>query len=160
MAPELRRSAIYVILGCTFLAFAAYGIGHFVLERPPSAIAPFFSVLGVMALVMIAPLRWTLRIDETGVARRWLWRWDHWSWNDFASGRIEKRPPFVFVDRGRPWWRARLSIGYLSEAEVKVAIGIINEHYQMPASAPVADRLVIRYGLRTWMTATKWGIIT
>ncbi len=148
LAPEYRRSAVYAMVGFVFLGVVGAGLGISVLDRKPSETALVGIVYGTVAAAMILPLRWRLRLDDAGIARRWLWRWDRWSWDDFASGEIEKKPPFTFVDRRRPWWRRRLALAYLAKADRKHVIETINRHYRMPAPAPMGDRLVLRYGFR------------
>jgi hypothetical protein len=67
----------------------------------------------------LAILRWKVRIDDRGISRRWLYRWDHWPWDHIASGRIEKRHPHTLYDPSRPWWRRRLSLEILAAADIR-----------------------------------------
>jgi hypothetical protein len=98
MAPELRRSAIYAMVGFALLAVVGYVIHGVVLERDLIGVVVGNGIFIAVSLARIVPLRWALRVDGSGIARRWLFRWDQWSWDDFASGRIEKRYPLSFVE--------------------------------------------------------------
>jgi hypothetical protein len=97
---------------------------------------------------MLVPLRWELRVDESGITRRWLFSWHLWSWADFASGRIEKRYPITFVDPDRRWWCRKLRLAYVAEAELRELIRLINDHYRLPAAPMLPDTLQIKYGFR------------
>lgn len=142
LSPELRRSAIYAAAGGVLIVGVAYGIGNI-------AIAGLSVSVAGIALALALALHWALRVDDHGVERRhWLLCTDVWSWEDFASGRIQKRHPIVFVDPERPWWRRKLGVDYLSKAECAELMGVINERYRMPEPPPVAEALHLHYGFR------------
>ena len=148
IAPEFRRSAIYAMVGFALLVPVAFWSAHVMQRRDPLNTAFVCGSFGAIALAMIVPLRWALQVGECGIARRWLFGWDFWSWGDFASGRIEKRYPITFVDPERPWWRRKLRIAYLADAELKDLIQLINEHYRLPATPVLDEVLRIKYGFR------------
>src|ERR1022692_3820766 len=80
IAPELRRSAFYAMVGFALLAVLAYWLGRALLDREPWPIAVCCSIFAAISLAMIVPLRWAVYVDGSGVARRWLVGWDLWSW--------------------------------------------------------------------------------
>ena len=97
-------------------------------------------------MTAIVPLRWSLRIDDQGIGRRFLFRWDVWSWADISSGRIEKRHPYTLVDPKCPWWRRKLSLEYMTRADISHTMEVINTYYQLPTAPQVPDILEIKYG--------------
>jgi hypothetical protein len=148
MAPELRRSAVYVLVALPLLAPVAFWVALFAQQRSILEATLICSFLVALGMGMFLPLRWAVRVDDQGVARRWLIRWDLWSWDDFASGRIEKRHPFTFVDPLRPWWRRRLRLDYLDGVERMEVSDLINGRYRLPPSPPRRECLQIPYGFR------------
>jgi len=106
------------------------------------------SILVIIALVAAIPLRWAVRIDERGVARRRQIGWDLWKWEAFASGRIHKGLRFSFVDPERPWWNRTLCLDNLSKDDIRWVMEQINSHYRLPPPPCVPDTLSIRFGLR------------
>ena len=147
--PELRRSAHYVVAASVPLALVAFWVNEFIGNETPVAGAvgcPFFVLL---CMTMIVPLRWALRIDDQGVARRFLFRWgDPWTWADFASGRIEKRHPYTLFDPARPWWRRRLSLTHMAATDIARTMQRINTYYRLPSPPQLPDVLEIKYGFR------------
>jgi hypothetical protein len=148
IAPEYRRSVIYAMVGSALLALVLYWIGYVFLERDLLGTIVACSMFGLFAILMIVPLRWTLKVDDVGISRRWLIGWDHWSWQDFASGRIEKRHPITLVDPDRPWWQRTMNLGYLADADLKSLIQRINTHYQLPPAPILPEMLLVPYGFR------------
>jgi hypothetical protein len=163
LAAELRRSCWYVIAALPLLGVVLFWVQGFteglVNERPsPVGSAIVCLVFLSTAIAMAWPLLWRLRVDAQGISRRrWFW-WDHWSWLDIASGRIRKQHPIALVDPGRPWWRGKLSIGYLQGGDAKQVIDRINEHYRLPPPPVVPATLTIRYGFRRSATFDSKGI--
>ncbi len=80
VAPEVRRSAYYLLASAAPLVAVGFGVSSFAGSVTREAVG--FSVLVLAACVaMIVALRWNLRIDDQGVARRLLFRWDLWPWS-------------------------------------------------------------------------------
>jgi hypothetical protein len=162
--PELRRCCWYglggegVVLGTVFLVdwfLANCGLPR---DRPPGGLAVlvvFFALLGVATVL---PLRWRLRLGPDGIARRWLGRWDSWTWADFASGRIEKRHRHRFRDPERPWWRRRLTLDYMASDDIRDVVDAVNAHYRLPPPPDVPERLTLKQGLRRKMVLDHQGI--
>jgi hypothetical protein len=86
--------------------------------------APFKSTVLLFPLVML-PLacdsiflmhRWRLRVDQRGIARRFRWKWDLWTWQELRDGTVTGRGK-CFRSTARPWWRRRLCLTYLGDAD-------------------------------------------
>jgi hypothetical protein len=157
LTPELRRSAIYGMVGFALLAGAAYWIANAILERD---FWPTFLICAVFAAIsaaMIFPLRWALRVDDQGVAQRFLFGWDQWHWSDFSSGRIVKKH-FTFFDPQRPAWTHTFTIELLSDSDRDELLNLINERYRLPAPPKLPERLEIRCGLLGRLEIQRNGI--
>lgn len=149
IAPEYRRCAIYAMIGSGLLGVGAWWVGQVLPpQRDPWATAAVCAVFAAISSAMIVPLRWRLRVDGSGIARRRLFGWDLWPWDDFASGRVEKRHPITLVDPGRPWWCRKLNLAYIAHPEFGDLIRLVNEHYRMPDPPTLPDSLRIHYGFR------------
>jgi hypothetical protein len=146
MRPEWRRSAIYAIIGGTLLIGGIYWTMYVFLERDPWGTLVFCCLIGLGSLAMIFPLRWALRVDGLGIARRRLLGWDHWAWSDFSSGRIVKSGGFTLFDPLRPWRFRTLTLDFLADAERKEVGQFINQHYRMPDPPALAETLHIKCG--------------
>jgi hypothetical protein len=159
IAPEYRRSAIYALIAVVPLWLILFWVAHFIQGNAPWRAAARGTPFLLLGLAMIVPLRWALRIDETGMARRILFRWDAWSWEELASGRIEKRHPLTLVDPARPWWRRRLALSYLQAADMALVIQRINAVYRLPDPSPLPEVLAIKYGFRRSARFDSQGIL-
>jgi hypothetical protein len=157
MAPELRRSAIYAMVGFAVLAGATYRIGRSILERDFWPTFLICTVFAAISVAMIFPLRWALRMDDQGVAQRLLFGWDQWHWSDFSSGRIGKKH-FTFFDPQRPAWTHTFTIELLSDFDRAELLNVINERYRLPAPPMLPERLEIRYGFRSRLEIQRNGI--
>lgn len=125
--------------------------------RGPSAAAGA-GILVAAAMAMAFPLRWALRVEELGIARRRLIGWELWEWGAFESGMIHKEHPFTFIDPRRPWWGSKLRLSGLSKDDVKRLIALINSRYQLPPPPPVPDSLAISFGFRRRAAIGTTGI--
>lgn len=147
MAPELLRCCWYVMLGAGLLMLATYWVGS-VAGKPLNEMAVVMAVLGLLGASMAIPLRWTLRIDGTGVSRRLCLRWDRWSWDDLASGRVQKLLPRTLLDPQRPWWCRKLRLDCLASTDFHAVMYVINRIYVLPAAPEIPEQLTIRYAWR------------
>jgi len=143
---ELRRSAYYVLAAAPLLAVTAFFVSRFARHDGTTIAILTGGFFLLLCLTMVVPLRWSVRIDDQGVARRLLWRWDIWTWADISSGRIEKRDAYALSDPERPWWRRSFELGYMAPKDIAQAIKLVNAHYRLPAAAPLPDNLKIRFG--------------
>ncbi len=145
--PQYRRCCWYMLGSMPLVQGVAAAVGKYTDLKPANV------VMGCLLLALIAsalawPLSWRLRVDARGIARGRLFWWDHWTWQDLASGRVRKEHPFILHDPARPWWRRRLTLGYLTEGDQRALVSLINEHYRLPPPPALSDSLTIRYGHR------------
>jgi hypothetical protein len=157
IAPEYRRSLIYVAVGLFALVPVAMWVHAFVKRRPPDNVLGCLVVISVGVVLLLAAFRWVLRIDQRGLARRILFWWDRWDWTDLASGRIEKRQSSL-VDPQRPWWRRKLRLEWLTSEDRQSVVERINEHYRLPPAPPVPESLRVKYGFRRSVTFDRTGV--
>lgn len=148
MLPELRRSAVYVMVSVPLLAIVFMCVEHAAPQKGPIDHAITYAIFTLITLAMAFPLRWALRLDDRSIARRRLFRWDVWDWEDFATGRIQKRYPFTLYDPDRPWGRRSLRFGYIPKAEFEYVLGRVNAHYRLPPPPEVRDSMQIKWGFR------------
>jgi hypothetical protein len=92
LAPAYRRCAVYLLVGMVLVACLLHLVGAFVRRQPGfHGEAPGELIGGTFLVVLlVAPailiLRWKMRVDERGIARRRLWGWDLWPWEAFQDG--------------------------------------------------------------------------
>ena len=147
-APHLRRCVIYLIVGFVLSLPLMVALAIFVTPNRWVGLVVVYGLVVVLFSSFAPWWRWAVRIDDGGIVRRRLFRWDRWTWDDFASGRIEKRHPMEFIDPQRPWWRRKLTIGMLSNSDLKDVVGRINEHYRLPPPPMCPDVLRLNFALR------------
>jgi hypothetical protein len=148
IAPELRRCCYYVLVGVVVVAGTAYWLTCVLQARSLDNFYAICVILAGVAGAMMLPLRWRLRLDEQGLQRRLLIRWDLWSWDDMASGRLKKTQSHTLLDPARPWWRRTLSFGYMTQEHVQSVVRAINAYYRLPAPPELPERLTIKYSFR------------
>jgi hypothetical protein len=146
------------MFGALVLLLVYYWTARFVQNRGAADISAGCVVFALLAAAMVFPLRWRLRLDQEGVSRRLLFRWDLWSWADLASGRLRKLHPYTLYDPERTWWRRKLGLGHMAPADIREAIATINTHYRLPPPPDVPDALTIKYGFRRSVTLDNQGV--
>jgi cbb3-type cytochrome oxidase subunit 3 len=149
IAPEFRRCCWYIIFGGFMFVIVVNWIARFLPDRNPEGITFSWKLFGMLAAAMAYPLRWRLRVDQTGVSRRILFWWDSWPWADLSSGRIRKLYPYTLRDPERPWWLRTLRLKYMASKDIQEVISAINMYYKLPAPPDVPPTLTIKYGCRT-----------
>jgi hypothetical protein len=161
LPPELRRSCWYVVVGVLVIG----GTCVLLFVKWP-VIRPNVGLADVVAQVVVAlavaavsclPLRWRLRLGSDGVSQRWI-RWQTWSWEDVAAGRIKKTPSGNLSDPDRPWWRRTIFLSMLSSDDFRIVSDAINEHYRLPAQLPQPESLRFQYGFRRTAVFDPTGI--
>jgi hypothetical protein len=158
IAPEYRRCCWYAMIGFIAVAVTVYGAQRYMQAHTVREVATVCGFIVILAALSLTPLRWKLRVDEHGVARRLFWRWQIWSWSDFVSGRITRLPSYTFCDPARPWWRRTLRLEFMDHAEARQVLHAIEAHYQPPAPPEAPDALTIKIGLRTSISFDKSGV--
>lgn len=154
IAPQYRRSAIYLLVSIPIVTAVGIYSGIYATDMlhqslPEEARFSFVMppALLVFFLVLILPsMLWSLRMDDRGISRRRWWGWDLWSWDDLASGKIQKHHPFTLVDPLRPWWRRKLNLDCMGDDDIQQVIRGINLRYRLPPPPQVAESLDIKYG--------------
>jgi hypothetical protein len=145
LAPEYRRSALYMMVGSVLFTGVAWWVESTVRRDSQYVVSIGCALLGVS---MIWPLAWRLELDGDGLARRRLWFFDRWNWEDFGNGQIQKGFRFALDDRQRPWWRRKLDLEYLTDIDRSSVLAAINEHYRLTEPPDRLDELSIKYAFR------------
>jgi len=158
IAPELRRCCYYVIIAAIVFAGLIYYVMRIDGGRPIEDLITGWVMFGGIACASMLPLRWRLRIDGQGLQRLRLFRWDLWSWDDMASGRLKKRFPYKLVDPARPLWRRTLNLEYLGGENTQIVFKAINAHYRLPEPPELPERLKIKYGFRRTAILDEDGV--
>lgn len=147
LMAELRRAAIWAIVGCLLIAPVAWYVG-IAIGRDPAG-------LMVMVVGCITGTLWLsqyllprVKVDDAGIHRRILWWWDPWHWNSIVTGQVRDGVTHhSYQDPGRPWWRRDLRLGYLEEADAKGINDLIRRVWVPPALQPLPEMLELRI---TW----------
>lgn len=163
VSPEHRRCCWYVLVGAMVsIAVAAWVTSMDMAAANTGWLAFGFgsaaTLLAVLTL-LFAAYRWKLRADETGVARRRFWKWDVWPWDDFISGRVEKRR-YGFVSRARPLWNRFLVLDWLDEREREFVFGLIDRILpsgEQPREA-LPESVKLQYHLFAFATLRAEGV--
>ncbi len=148
ISSELQRCCWYVVLSTPALAAVLVWVGRFVQGRGAGGMDPRLVLWAALACAAASAFNWRLRLDECGIARRRLFRWDLWTWDDLASGRIPKMHAYVLADPARPWWRRRLNLGCMAADDIQTVLAAINARYRLPPPPDLPDRLAITWGFR------------
>jgi len=136
-----------MIFATVGLAGVFFCVARFVQNRGPFDVAAGCTLFLLLVVAMVLALRWKLCVDEHGITRRSLFGRDSWTWNDLASGRIDKLYPYTLRAPARPWWRRKLRLGYMSSDDIQEVLGEINRHYRLPPPPEIPDTLKIKYGI-------------
>ncbi len=156
--PELRRSCWYLIIAMGPIAAVFYWVARVVHNRGAVDAALGCLMFGLVAVAVVVPLRWRLRVDEAGLSRRLLFQWDLWPWSDIESGRVRKLRSHTLYDPGRLLWNRWLSLGYMSEGDIQKVIEAVNERYVLPPPPDLPAKLTIKYGFRRSANFDRNGI--
>jgi hypothetical protein len=156
---EYRRVAVYFLIGYVLLVGAITGLNLAGLGGGWDRAIFGVPVLGVLMLALpILIFRQRLRIDDAGVWRRRLFRWDLWPWEAFASGKVEPGTYCdSFVFSGKPWWHRYLFLEFLEKGE-RQAVGRLLRDLLTPALIEVPESLKLNYGFRKWLVLSSGGI--
>ena len=156
--PELRRCCVYVLVSGVVIAFVARWVNQFGPNQGIGGIVLGGILYSAQVVLSSVAFRWRLRLDERGIARRMLFRWDLWTWEELASGRIRKVRGPKLLDPDRPWWRRTLAWGLMLHADMMTVAKEINAHYRLPPPPEVSDTIKIKYGFRKSAVLDKDGI--
>ncbi|HKB05783.1 MAG TPA: hypothetical protein VKD90_26540 [Gemmataceae bacterium] len=161
LAPEWRRCAVYVVVGFVLVAAVVVGLNQAEVNKTPWVnLAAGLAVLGVAVLVLVALVfRYRIRIDQHGVWRRRLFRWDLWPWEAFEAGKIRHGKygdQIAFPDKPR-YWRT-MSASLLGERD-RAAYETVVRRYRVPLPPPELPEVVaIKLGLWTRLELSADGV--
>ncbi len=162
LAPTLRRSCWYVIVSIPLILFAITWVKPSI-EHAHDKV--FFHVimsgifLGIAVLTTI-PLFWKIRLDEKGISRFSFFRWDFWSWDDIASGRIKKTDLEIvgtLCDSSRSFGNRSLVL-HLTLKEYQEVLAAINEHCQLPPPPEIPESIIVENPFYHVATFDQTGI--
>jgi hypothetical protein len=133
LRPDFRRSTLYwagfwILLEGWVVACCFAGITSSENVLAPLVISPVFVAPAALAW------RFRIRVDDRGVWRRGLLRWDLWTWEVFASGAVRQGAyPYAWSDPGKPWHRRMLNLGWLAPAECEWLAARVRQVWTLPA---------------------------
>lgn len=144
IAPTLRRSCVWAMIGMAVLAAAVVALEVWM----PGATGPGgqslvarLAPLGCIMVALALPFRWRVRVDEHGVARRRVLGWTQWTWAELESGSVIKRGGFRLVHPYRPWWGRSLDLAWMGGARAREVMDHINTRYRLPPAPPIPAEL-------------------
>jgi len=158
IAANLRRCCWYGIFGAAGLAVVAAFVAWHVQQRGVLGVCQCCTVFGAIGLAAASPLRWRLRVDRDGIARRRLLGWDLWWWSDLANGRVRKTDGWKLLDVDRPWGRRTLDLDLLELDDRREVMAKINEHYRLPPPSEAPDTMTLTYERRHSIKLSPDGI--
>ena len=155
-APDFRRIGVYLLVSALMIA-ATMAIYQYLGVTPRSRSEICFFILffpGSMCGLALVLLRQLLRVDDRGIWRRRMFRWDLWPWEAFAGEQIQ--PGYIYPVK--PWWNRHLLLEFLAEKDRKQLDGIIKRVWKPAPLPPLPKELTIRWGLRYWAILSEEGI--
>lgn len=165
LAPEYRRCGIYGVVG--FLAILGTAILLAWFDRDFRRIGvldllemlPLFFLLFAFPLILsLTSLRWCLRVDDRGIARRRFWQWDLWPWEAFADGRVYPGSSSLsFEYPEKPWWNRVLLLGFLAKNDAILLGDLIRKIWKPPA-VPAVEEVTIDYAVTKRVRFHRQGI--
>jgi hypothetical protein len=167
LAPEYRRCGLYVLVGT--LVVASVGVG---LQRAGLGLKPFDGVqVCVLAMLLLAEIafcvflfRWRLRVDGKGIWRRRLHRWECWSWEEFADGRIRRKSRGCYERATSPWWNRQLILEFMGKDHRnqldRICCGLCRLLPKSIAPSTLPSEVSIRWDLPWhWLNLNAEGIV-
>jgi hypothetical protein len=159
MRAEFRRSAVYVLVAIALIPAIRWALRGVL---PPSDGEPWRTLIpcALLALVPAAAFAWRLRIDSSGIARRRLWIWDLWPWEQFEQGKVldVEDESTVFLLKEKPLWARKLELALLEDADRERIESIIDRLWVRPALELPAE-LSLRYGFRKMALIARDGLL-
>jgi len=149
LGPEYRRCAVYLLFAIALIAWNARWVNEL---RPPEKQLDLrfgLGVLAALALGAVCILRWRLRVDGRGIARRRLVVWHLYLWEEFISGRVREGielNTYEFPER-YPWDR-KLGIGMVAEDDRSAIKEMIRCVLVRPPEPDAPADLCFRFSFR------------
>jgi len=150
LAPEYRRCALYTTFGYVVIAATVVGLQVAEVQKNPWLNTIIvLAIFGVATLLVLASaFRYRLLIDEHGVWRRRLVRWDLWPWEAFELGKVRfgtLSDQLTFPEKG--WYWRTISSSVLAKADRAAYETIVARYLFRPPPPDPPDALTLKYGL-------------
>jgi hypothetical protein len=157
MRAEFRRSAVYGEIGLVLIVAVCCVIVYFF---PAGSRRPAVPVVLLLALAPVAVLRWRLRVDASGIARRRFFRWDLWPWEAFEQGKVLdcEGESTSYVLPEKPFWARKLTLGLLEVPDCERVQAIIDGLWTRPTIELPAE-LALRFGFRKEALIAQEGLL-
>jgi hypothetical protein len=161
IAPHLRRACLWAMGGLVCVVATQVALEMWVagMAGPPGPqAAERIAVLGCMVVALALPLRWRVRVDEHGVARRRVLGWTQWTWAELESGCVLKQGGLRLVHPHRPWWNRSLDLMWMGDARASEVMALINTRYRLPPAPPIPAELRLQLSGRKRVIADHLGL--
>jgi len=161
LAPEYRRCGVYVAVGfvviaATLVAFTWAGINNRTWE---STIVVLSGFAGGTLFLLVLLFRYRIRIDQHGVWRRRLIRWDLWPWEAFEQGRIRHgKGGDQLTYPERSWYWRTISASSLGERDRCAYETVIRRYRILPPSPLVPDVMDVKFGCWARLELSPEGV--
>jgi hypothetical protein len=161
LAPEYRRCGVYVAVG--YLVIAAVVVGLNLAEVNKTPWANLIAVLAVLAaapgLLVALAFRYRIRVDEHGVWRRRVVRWDLWPWEAFEGRRVRYgRLGDQLTYPEKPWHSRTISASLLGERNRATFETIVRRYHVPPPPPDVPEELTLRLPMRRTIELSPDGV--
>jgi hypothetical protein len=125
--PEFVRCCVYLMVG----GWISIGLAFAVRQQPwvLSGVAIGISILCLAPLLLVLYVStYRIVLDERGIARRRLFWWTLWPWEDLAAGHIRRSDTgYTLIHRQRPWWDRWLVPDLLPSDEIRFLLEVVAE---------------------------------
>ncbi len=159
MRPELRRSAVYVLIGTMLIPVIRWALRDFF---PLAQGEPWrmLTLCSLPAIAAIAALRWRLRVDSSGIARRRFIGWDLWPWEHFKQGKVldVEGTSTTYILKEKPFWARKLTLELLDD-EDQSRLEAIVEGLRMRPPLELPGEMAVRFGFRKEVMLTPGGLL-
>ena len=112
------------------------------------------------AIAAIAALRWRLRVDSSGIARRRFIGWDLWPWEHFKQGKVldVEGTSTTYILKEKPFWARKLTLELLDD-EDQSRLEAIVEGLRMRPPLELPGEMAVRFGFRKEVMLTPGGLL-
>ena len=159
MRSEFRRCAVYVLIGAVVLAVIRWAIRDLL---PTAASEPWSTLVpcSLPALAATAVLRWRLRVDSSGIARRRFMLWDLWPWQAFEQGKVldAEGTSTTYILPEKPFWARKLTLDLLEDSD-RARVEASIEALRVRPAPLLPHELALRYGFRKEILIAPGGLL-
>jgi hypothetical protein len=159
MRSELRRSAVYVLIGMALIPVVRWALRDIF---PSHEGEPWRTLVpcALPALPAIGVLRWRLRVDSTGIARRRFIWWDLWPWQAFEQGKVldVEGTSNTYIHPEKPFWARKLTLDLLEESD-RARVEASIEAVRVRPVLELPDDIALRYGFRKEILIAPGGLL-